>query len=823
MTSIFQLPLIPNFTTNFEFETVSLESGDGKEVRCSKLNEYKLKTNLNNLLLKQEEVDYILGFFRDRKGKAENFYFKSWTDFKATETPDYYDTDQFVYSQGIALEISGSNGLQYQLMKRYTVGSVNAYKTILAPNQSTIRLYDGGTELSGFTVDPDTGVVTFTTAPGAITGWAGEFYIPCRFDTDDLPVAKIVQSDDDGCDWYSLSNLPICEDIYGRVAVEQATDYVKLPIPFSMARLPIFDESDRFETLTENLESGSETRFIRQEPKKRINYNSTILNSKEVNYLLTYFVVSRGKHGSFTLEHQGEKLSVRFDTDSLSLAVIAPDCEDDTYMYEMGDVSFLETRNASPTIEDLVDRDTYVNLIYDNTGSMSGIAGPLNDALVQIRDRLLFSVFDGDQAALDQHVPAAVANGTEQWLNMMRTGTLSPKSLNVVFINESEPTYHPSGAQSNGGEPTSAYLSDLADFIAAVSPNDNFKARIVEPITSFLQQSTADIFEDHLVNAIEGTGGYPDDLTNYDIEYRLNFPIDSTVDEYVKLIESIFSDTDIGKFIDISTSCRCVKIARRDGVLFGFTDHDKDLTIAGLVYASRTAINPTASEIKADLSIDNQELRSVLSSDAITDADLVAGKYDGAEVTVALVDFTNLPDSLDNGLHVIMKGIVGEVRSSDTYYKMETLSKPAALLNRNNSKKVQPLCPYQFGDAKCGIDLNASGYVHLATVSAVTSNSTFQIDTSFANDLLSFGLLAFTSGLNIGLKFEILSQQNNEIRLFVGTPYVIVVGDTLTITQGCKKTTDACKGYNNFVNFGGFPSDGNFIPGSDYLLASPSD
>ena len=39
-----------------------------------------------------------------------------------------------------------------------------------------------------------------------------------------------------------------------------------------------------------------------------------------------------------------------------------------------------------------------------------------------------------------------------------------------------------------------------------------------------------------------------------------------------------------------TTLAWCWRITRADGVTFGFTDHDRDLTVAGLVHAARTGL-----------------------------------------------------------------------------------------------------------------------------------------------------------------------------------------------------------------------------------------
>ncbi|WP_147027552.1 baseplate hub domain-containing protein, partial [Methylobacterium oxalidis] len=39
-----------------------------------------------------------------------------------------------------------------------------------------------------------------------------------------------------------------------------------------------------------------------------------------------------------------------------------------------------------------------------------------------------------------------------------------------------------------------------------------------------------------------------------------------------------------------TTLCQCWSLARRDGLVLGFTDHDRDLAFGGLTYAARSGL-----------------------------------------------------------------------------------------------------------------------------------------------------------------------------------------------------------------------------------------
>jgi uncharacterized protein (TIGR02217 family) len=127
-------------------------------------------------LKKQAQIDELIAFFRARRGKAYGFRFKDWTDYKAT---------------GQLLGTGDDALIQFQLVKHYPSGSVIEVRTITKPVAGTVKIYlDGIEQLSGWSVDTTTGLVTFGTPPalGIEVTADFEFDVPVRFDTDHMAV-----------------------------------------------------------------------------------------------------------------------------------------------------------------------------------------------------------------------------------------------------------------------------------------------------------------------------------------------------------------------------------------------------------------------------------------------------------------------------------------------------------------------------------------------------------------------------------------------------------------------------------------------------------
>ena len=144
----------------------------------------------------------VVAFFEARNGRLHGFRFKDWADHKSclpSGTPA--PTDQVIGT-------GDGTTTAFQLVKRYASGAQSWTRTVAKPVTGTVGIALAGVEqLSGWSVDTTTGVVTFTAAPGsglAIT--AGfEFDAPVRFDTDVLDVTLDLER------LGSITSIPLLE------------------------------------------------------------------------------------------------------------------------------------------------------------------------------------------------------------------------------------------------------------------------------------------------------------------------------------------------------------------------------------------------------------------------------------------------------------------------------------------------------------------------------------------------------------------------------------------------------------------------------------
>ena len=263
-----------------------------------------------------------------------------------------------------------------------------------------------------------------------------------------------------------------------------------------------------------------------------------------------------------------------------------------------------------------------------------------------------------------------------------------------------------------------------------------------------------------------------------------------------------------------TTLCWCWRLIRRDGVVMGFTDHDRDVTFGGTVYEA--AAGMTASEIRdsVGLGVDNLEVTSAMTSERLAEADLAAGIYDNAEVEIYRVNWTAPAE------HVLMrKGNLGEVKRSGTAFAAEVRGL-AHLLQQTKGRIFQYACDADLGDGRCRVGLANATYTGSGALQSIDSPRRFTVSgiDAFASGWFTHGLLTFTSGAAEGQQVEVKSHAQAAgivtVELWSQARLPLVPDQTFTVSAGCDKRLATCRAkFANAVNFRGFPH----MPGNDFL------
>ena len=144
-----------------------------------------------------------------------------------------------------------------------------------------------------------------------------------------------------------------------------------------------------------------------------------------------------------------------------------------------------------------------------------------------------------------------------------------------------------------------------------------------------------------------------------------------------------------------TTLATCWRITRQDAAVLGFTDHDQTLGFGGTDYLPMLEGGEMPARLGAQ--VDTGEVLGVLRSDAIAEADIAAGLYDGAEIATWRVNWREVSQRV-----LLRRATIGEIVREDGQFRAELRSGQQAL-NRVRGRVYSPLCDAVLGDARCGV------------------------------------------------------------------------------------------------------------------------
>jgi len=260
---------------------------------------------------------------------------------------------------------------------------------------------------------------------------------------------------------------------------------------------------------------------------------------------------------------------------------------------------------------------------------------------------------------------------------------------------------------------------------------------------------------------------------------------------------------------DLTTLALCWRIERRDGVTIGITAHDRDLELDGLVYRAAPGMTPSAISRSADLDADSMDVTGALSSVAIGEADLLAGRWDGARVALFATDWMAPGEKVSLG-----EGTIGAVETRGGMLTAELRGLSAAL-ERPVAEETSPDCRAELGDRRCRVQM--AGRRRFARATGV-AGSVLTLDTAEPlPDAYGGGRLRWFGGANSGIEDAIARSDSVTVTLR-RPPRFAATGALVELIEGCDKTPATCASrFGNAVNFRGEP----WLPGIDLLTRYP--
>lgn len=268
---------------------------------------------------------------------------------------------------------------------------------------------------------------------------------------------------------------------------------------------------------------------------------------------------------------------------------------------------------------------------------------------------------------------------------------------------------------------------------------------------------------------------------------------------------------------DATTLCDCWVLSRADGVTLGFTDHDRTISVDGVICEPVSGFSASESASETGFSADNHEILGAIDDDRLTAEDLNFRRYNGADVSMYRVNWCSPSDFV-----LLRKGTLGEISREDGAFRAEVRS-VLAKLDAPKGRVFASTCDAILGDSRCGVDLSDAAFSATATVIAARDRQTVEVSglESYADQHFTHGEVEVLSGRLEGQKREIASTSfaGSALSLSLWTPFPAAAesGDQMRVYAGCDKRFDTCRlKFSNGDNFRGCPH----MPGNDFVLST---
>jgi len=251
------------------------------------------------------------------------------------------------------------------------------------------------------------------------------------------------------------------------------------------------------------------------------------------------------------------------------------------------------------------------------------------------------------------------------------------------------------------------------------------------------------------------------------------------------------------------------RIHRKDGATMGFTSHDRDLVFAGVRHRAAPGMLPSAVRRTAGLTGDSAEMQGALAHDSIAEADLAAGRFDGARVEVGAVDWETLEHA------VLYNGTVGDVAQEDGGFAADLRSAKAAL-EADPVPRTSPTCRARFCGPGCG--LSAARFSRRAVMVAADADAG-RVAFDLPPAPYVGGSIRWIGGRHCGVTMEVVAADETGLIVDAALDPALTPGTRAYLREGCDHTLATCAArFGNAANFRGEP----FLPGNDLLTRYPS-
>ncbi len=268
----------------------------------------------------------------------------------------------------------------------------------------------------------------------------------------------------------------------------------------------------------------------------------------------------------------------------------------------------------------------------------------------------------------------------------------------------------------------------------------------------------------------------------------------------------------------VSTLAAAWVLRPKSGEPIGFTDHDRDLMIEGVLCHALAGFDGGEIENAIGARIDQAGFTAAFDDRTLTGADLASGRFDGADALFYRIDW-RVPE------HFILlwRGRLGAIRRGAHAFEAELVSLKTGL-EHVVGRVYRRDCGAQLGDARCRVDVADPRFRMAGEVIAVPAAGEIEVSglAEFAPGWFAGGTLIWETGANAGQSLFIRAERRKPdtalLTFSENAAGRIAIGDRFILTAGCDKRFETCRTkFANTPNFQGFPH----MPGEDALIAGP--
>jgi len=148
----------------------------------------------------------------------------------------------------------------------------------------------------------------------------------------------------------------------------------------------------------------------------------------------------------------------------------------------------------------------------------------------------------------------------------------------------------------------------------------------------------------------------------------------------------------------VTTLCSAWKLELKDGRVFGFSEHDRELVIDGVVYSAGSSLTESEAEHRLGFASDNGAVEGVLDAASISEMDISNGVLNDAKLSRLKVNWQDPTQFV-----VTSVGELGQVTTRRDHYEIEWLGL-SHKLSRSTGRVFSRKCDASFGDTRCGVD-----------------------------------------------------------------------------------------------------------------------